>query len=368
MMFPCDVLVNENPQDIENDKKTKDIGNEVAKSTISRVKENKERRSIQNVCESEFSVFLRRYSVFLRQYSVFLRRYSVFLRRYLNNLVTKEMIKLRALEVNRLNNGPETFVTSDGWLTKFKKYHGIRILLVCRESMSCKVELAISFKNKFKNYIAENGFLPEQIYVCDEPSFIYKRLPNKINVTNFEKTAAGRKAMKERVTIMRCVNATVTRHFESKNLPVKALLLINNATCLVSENNFTGNPIFKVMFFPLNDSPLLQPLDQSVIKSLKQRHRKHLFACLGALSAEDGTVSAQKNINLNDVIYLVVQAWNEIPVSVIQNSFKHHFLSSDEIKYNFPSDHFSEEDDILLARLYNSIFNDCNLADTKIMK
>ena len=89
--------------------------------------------------------------------------FSWFLERLqLNDLVPNEMKKLKALEVNRLNNRPETFVASDGCLTKFKKRHGIRILSVCGESMSCNVELANSFKNKFKKYIAENGFLPEQ--------------------------------------------------------------------------------------------------------------------------------------------------------------------------------------------------------------
>ena len=43
---------------------------------------------------------------------------------------------------------------------------------------------------------------------------------------------------------------SVTRHLESKNLPIKALLLVDNATCHGSENNFTGNLNFKVMFFP----------------------------------------------------------------------------------------------------------------------
>ena len=118
---------------------------------------------------------------------------------------------------------------------------------------------------------------------------------------------------------------SITRHLESKNLPVKALLLVDNTTCHGFENNFTGNPNFKVMFFPPNNTPLLQPLDQNVIKSLKQRYRKHLLACLAALGVEDGIVSALKNINLKDVVYLVVQAWNEISVSVIQDSFKHLF-------------------------------------------
>ena len=85
---------------------------------------------------------------------------------------------------------------------------------VCGESLSCNVELANSFKNKFKKYIAENVFLPEQIYNCDETDLVYKSLPNQTNVINFEKSAAGRKAMKERVTIMPCVNATGTHELD----------------------------------------------------------------------------------------------------------------------------------------------------------
>ena len=47
-----------------------------------------------------------------------------------------------------------------------------------------------------------------------------------------------------------------------------------------------------------NNTPLLEPLDQNVIKSLKQRYRKHLLACIAALGAHDGIFSALKNINL----------------------------------------------------------------------
>ena len=63
-------------------------------------------------------------------------------------------------------------------------------------------------------YIAGNGFLSEQIYNCDKTGLVYKSLPNKTNVRNFKKSAAGRKAMQERVTIMPCINATGTHKLD----------------------------------------------------------------------------------------------------------------------------------------------------------
>ena len=93
-------------------------------------------------------------------------------------------------------------------LLKVKERYGIRILSVSGESLSCNIETAASFVNIFKRIMAENGFLPDQIYNCDKTGLVYKGLHKKTNVANFEKSAAGRKVMKEGVTIMPCVNAT----------------------------------------------------------------------------------------------------------------------------------------------------------------
>lgn len=75
-----------------------------------------------------------------------------------------------------------------------------------------------------------------------------------------------------------------------------------------------------------------------------------------------------KKLNLKDVSYLIIQAWNEVPKSVIQSSFKHLFNSVDEIQFNLFADHFTEEDDIPLGRLYNSILNESSLTDIEIME
>lgn len=409
-------------KELEDGKIVKDICTKykVHKSTISRIKGNKE-----NLEEYASKTYVNQKKIkrmkTTKYEEVDDRVYAWFLeQRQINDLVSNESIKLKALEVNKLINGSPEFVASDGWLTKFKNRHGIRILTVCGERMSCNVELADLFKYKFRNIIAENSFLPDQIYNCDETGLVYKSLHNKTNVANFEKNAVGTKVFKERVTIMPCTNATgthkldlmmigksksprcfhnmelplyykssknawqtytlfkdwyhdvfipqVTKHLQSKGLPIKALLLIDNASCHGSESNFTDNSNFKVMFFPPNNTPLLQPLDQHVIKSLKQRYRKHLLTTLAALGTEGGIVSALKTINLKDVVYFIVQAWNEIPISVIQNSFKHLFSSTDEIQHSIPADHFVEEDDIPLARLYNSILTASNLTDNEVME
>ena len=109
-------------KDIENGKKTKETCNEykVAKSTISRIKENKENleqyasKTYVNQSKIKRMKTIKYSEIDDIVFSWFLER------RQWNDLVPNEMIKLKALEVNRLNNGPETFVASDGWLTKFK--------------------------------------------------------------------------------------------------------------------------------------------------------------------------------------------------------------------------------------------------------
>jgi len=89
----------------------------------------------------------------------------------------------------------------------------------------------------------------------------------------------------------------VTRYFESENLPTKALLLVDNGTCHDTENMFTVNANFKIIYFHPNNTPLLQPLDQNVIKSFKQRYRKHLLTTLAGKCNNGGMISALKSIN-----------------------------------------------------------------------
>ena len=181
----------------------------IHKSTLTRIKNNKE-----NLEEFASKTYVNQKKIKrmkpLKNPDPDDKLYAWFLlRREANELVSNEMLKVKALDLKRSLNGHEEFSASDGWLDKFKKRHGIRILTV-----SCNAESAATFTSDFKRIIAENGFLPEQIYNCDETGLVYKGLHKKTNATVFEKTAVGRKSMKKRVTIMPCVNATGTHKLD----------------------------------------------------------------------------------------------------------------------------------------------------------
>ena len=73
---------------------------------------------------------------------------------------------------------------------------------------------------------------------------------------------------------------TVKQYLLEKNLPLKALLVMDNAPApapgleddLLEEFEF-----IKVKFLPPNPTPILQPMDQQVILNFKKLYTKPLF-------------------------------------------------------------------------------------------
>lgn len=409
-------------KEIESGNKPNDICKKysIHASTLSRIKINKE--NIHTFVSNNLKATTLMKRMKGAQNSELEKRlYAWFVdRRSMHDIITNDVLKLKALDINKSMNGSDDFIASDGWLTKFKKRFNLRILKISGEKLSCNTESAILFINDFKKIILENEFVQEQIYNCDETGLVYKSLHNKTNVAYFEKSAAGRKLMKERVTIMPCTNATgthklelmmigksksprcfknsdiplhykssknawqttalfldwfktvfipqVTLHLQSKNLPVKAILLLDNATCHGTETLLNVDSRFKVIFFPPNNTPLLQPLDQNVIKSFKQRYRKNLLIELASLSdGKESIVSALKKINLKDVTYLTVHAWLDVPQTVIQNSFKHLFHSIEDNQGNKSTECLIEDNLDPLPKLYQSIFGESVITDDEIL-
>lgn len=75
------------------------------------------------------------------------------------------------------NGGP--FFASEGWLTRWKKRHGVHFIGVCGKKMSADSVAATEFPETFKNYIEERGLHPEQVYNMDETGLNFKLLPQK---------------------------------------------------------------------------------------------------------------------------------------------------------------------------------------------
>ncbi|XP_036322266.1 tigger transposable element-derived protein 7-like [Rhagoletis pomonella] len=140
--------------------------------------------------------------------------------------------KARELHKKLYNN---TFFASDGWLTKFKKRYGIRLLKESGEKLSSSKELVAPFIKELSSVTEKHNLSHEAVFNADESGLYWKMLPDKTYVHSEEKCAPGRKVSKERITFLVCANAEGTkriepfvigkaqnpRSFRNKILPVK---------------------------------------------------------------------------------------------------------------------------------------------------
>lgn len=121
------------------------------------------------------------------------------------------MIKAKATKIfNEMHPNDNSFKASDGWLRNFKRRKGIHVLSICGEKLGCDLEAIDPFVRKFRSKIEEMGLTNDQIYNADESALFYRKLPRKTHALANEKTAAGGKVKKDRVTIMLCSNAAGT--------------------------------------------------------------------------------------------------------------------------------------------------------------
>lgn len=104
----------------------------------------------------------------------------------------------------------DTFRASEGWFHKFKQRVGIRFVKICGEKLDSDTSAVQPFINRLNGKIEEMGVTEEQIYNADETALYYRLLPDKTYVSANEKSAAGHKKSKERLTAMLCANAAAT--------------------------------------------------------------------------------------------------------------------------------------------------------------
>lgn len=114
-----------------------------------------------------------------------------------------------------------------------------------------------------------------------------------------------------------------------KNLPEKALLLIDNAPCHPKDGELKSNDgEITVMCLPPNCTALIQPMDQNVIRLTKLNYKKSL---LSHIVRRGKTIDESlRNINLKDAICFLANAWNTLNVSSIRSSFQKLFDKSSD--------------------------------------
>lgn len=132
----------------------------------------------------------------------------------------------------------------------------------------------------------------------------------------------------------------VTTFLKSKNIPVRAVLLLDNAPSHPPcEELKTHDGAIFVMFMPPNVTPLIQPLDQNVLRLTKLYYRKSLLSSI--VSKKDGIADSLAAITLRDAVLHLQTAWDRLEPSTISKCW-HNILGKNT---------FEEEDDIPLARL-----------------
>lgn len=271
------------------------------------------------------------------------------------------------------------FQASRGWLWRFCQRHGIRQLSLQGEKVSSDTSAVEPFKEELQQLLERESLTLEHLYNCDETGLCYRMLPSKTLASRSEKGASGMKKQKDRVTLMACSNATgmhklpmmfigkaanprcfkninkkalpvhyysqknawvnseifndwfhnqfvpaVTKHLKEKGLPVKALLLLDNAPAhpdaasLVSQEG-----TIKAMYLPPNTTALFQPMDQGVLEAFKRRYRKAMLQKL-LLEDQEGRSIIQfvKQINMKDVVYMTAAAWDELPPLTLAKSWR----------------------------------------------
>ncbi|XP_055910863.1 jerky protein homolog-like [Eupeodes corollae] len=320
-------------------------------------------------------------------------------KRQKNLPVGGEMLKEKAKLLHEKLEEEGGFNGSSGWLDGFKSRFGVRLLKICGEKLSSDHSAVAPFKNNFAKTIHELQLSQNQIYNADESGLFWKLLPEKTYVAREEKTSPGRKVEKARITFLACTNATglhkikpmiigkskkprCFKNFDipvdyrsSKNawmttdifkdwfhnlfvpqvqdflrkegLPIKAVLLLDNAPCHPSEALLkTDDGSIFTMYMPPNVTPLIQPMDQNAIRVTKLYYRKSLLRL--AVGKKD-VLNFLKSLTIKDAVSLFAIAWSQLKPDVIEKCWRN--ILPQICMYDIETQSSDEEEDTPLNLL-----------------
>ncbi|XP_051170339.1 jerky protein homolog-like [Leptopilina boulardi] len=288
--------------------------------------------------------------------------YSECLNRKLS--INRSMLKKKALSLFQ-EFGNESYFKND-WLNNWRKKYGIlQLPLINRSSMAPSMEEI--FDMYFKKLIKDENISYDQIFTCFETGLYYKMLPtseliyqSQINIPNFDVTS-------NRVTIFICTNASgtlkfpllvvdkqykpqalknikpnnlpliyqyqksawvdtsvyqnwfdtifvprVTKFLHEKDLPQKAILIVDNAPLHASEDKLRCGNIRSTLL-NINVQSITRRINQEIMRDLKIRYRYRMLQSL--LEYQHDKIDIMQrlyNITIKDVIFWLADAWSDV--------------------------------------------------------
>ena len=296
------------------------------------------------------------------------------------------------LIAERLENS--RFKASNGWLQSFKARHNLKMLTVCVESASVPQGTVEAWHSRVKDLVI--GYVPKNIWNTDETGCFFRALPDRTIAQSASQCKGGKKS-KDRVTVVFFINAAGEKEppivigksksphcfgglkdkqkphgvpyyankkawmtseimddiLASLNQRLKRedrhiLLLLDNAPC--HPRDYQDSSTFsniKVVFFPVNTTSRLQPLDAGVIQSFKCQYRalliKHTLAAIDS-SASLSTFDIAKSVDILTATRMIKLAWHKVKEDTIIKCFKNCGVVVGKIDHL--SDPFAEVDEL----------------------
>lgn len=288
---------------------------------------------------------------------------------------------------------------SRGYVDKFIKRHDIRHLKITGEKLSSNVAVIDQYVEDFAQEMRNRHLQPYQIFNADESGLYFKVTSSTTYVDKNSSSAPGRKVNKERLTFMPCANMDgplklplmligkfknpralknlkelpvyyqasknawmtrelfkgwffdqfvpqVTTFLEQSGHPVRAVLVLDNCSAHYSAEDLrTSDGSIYCKFLPPNTTAVIQPMDQHVIQMVKTKYRKILTSEI--LGRGEDFHDSLKNVNIKDAMFWIAQAWDAVPESSIQKSWKMLHKES----------HIHDEEDLPLSELRERLRN-----------
>lgn len=107
----------------------------------------------------------------------------------------------------------------------------------------------------------------------------------------------------------------------------------------------TSDGMIFVMFMPPNVTPLIQPMDQNVLRLTKLFYRNSLLSSI--ITGDDVVGEALKKITLRDAVIHLVAAWEKLSPQVIAKCWQNILANTDQEPV--------DEDDLPLSVLHQQL-------------
>ncbi|GIY61259.1 tigger transposable element-derived protein 1 [Caerostris darwini] len=121
---------------------------------------------------------------------------------------------------------------------------------------------------------------------------------------------------------------TVKKYLQENNLPVQALLILDNAPAHppnLEDDILEELKFIKVLYLPPNTTPILQPMDQQVISNFKKLYTKHLFRrCFEVTESTNLTLREfwKDHFNIAICLQIIDQAWLGVTTKTLTSAWK----------------------------------------------